>query len=317
MPPLLTACCAFNSAYLDKLILALPSHVEVPEALFKICNMNGCVLVLKTFTASEILDNPLLKRYIDLIQTGKITSNHPPTEVHCLNRWFLMKESCMSEGSSLLSFDWDTFITHRFRDSVLQDLSQLDLVMYEWNGVKTNTPIWSICPNLTYASIKALNSYFFYLEKHLDIASIGKYACVGNFSDMQTWSSVYSHIRYLSTGLMASSWDMVVGDCGIAFDHNIHCVNELGIGFVQKTYSLPSGALYTGKKISFNSSAQPCYEVLTLGGVKRKTPLSLHYQGVHAKELFMSSHLNYFAASLCMMDSRYRKLLHELFPSLI
>jgi len=174
------------------------------------------------------------KRYIDLVEEKIIRSNHPPTELLCLERWHYMNE-CYGEGFLCRGYpctvlDWDTFLLQPLCEAIdhhlgspmpLQSITGFIELGVDICKQQDSFPLYDVCPSLMILANEHVQVFCNILERVLardnDLQRIYKSRL---FNDMSIWSCVVSecitkrHHKIIDL-------DRYPLTSGIFFDHNI------------------------------------------------------------------------------------------------
>jgi hypothetical protein len=200
-PPLLSIAvesCLKNSGRLllattSLIYTGMPTHVRNHE-----------LLTYVNIERDHIYSNPLIDKYIKLINAETIQSNHPPTEVQCIFRWILLDELMSSNYvNRIFSYDWDTILLPGCQEVIGQHSA--GLVMHLSNCDYTH-PIFILCPHAAIVDKESVSSYVKYLEHYLNLAASRSFLPL-YFSDIPPWSSVIS--RRILSGQSVSDWNTV------------------------------------------------------------------------------------------------------------
>ena len=176
VPFLLTQSIKRAAACTDKVIVAGP--IEYKETLQKLCNN-----LLFFEVNPDFSDSVSISTYTQLVSQGVIKSNHPPTEIHCINRWLfldkLFRTNSLPLDVNIVSVDWDCLLFSPFREV----LSRIDiffsrlqnthghhlplLVSHVQDAIHNQVddlPIFNICPSVLIANSHTINLYQYYLS---------------------------------------------------------------------------------------------------------------------------------------------------------
>ena len=252
------------------------------------------------------LYSPTLDRIDKLYQSGSIRSNCPAIERHCINRWLYLKGKSMFGESSLISFDWDTFIfpglaAHNSHLNGI-DLGATNLMSLGWDPAPKE-PIWSLCPNLLYFSSLSLDLYIYYLEIY--IARCEKFGSIVNdfFCDMQPWSSVISSSLAGKRNLKLLNFNDIVDDTCLV-DHNVRILYDCGLNFKEMRYYFQTGSptyletpYLPAKHIVFSDYDRPFFVIEANASSRSpinsppvlKEVAAIHFSGVEGKHLLLQT----------------------------
>jgi len=264
----------------------------------------------------ESLCSPLLSRLDSLYESGKLRSNCPPIEKHCINRWLFLEKNNFFNDESLFSIDWDTFVfpgLGKYQPYLERvDLGATNLMTLGWIGPPSE-PIWSLCPNLLYLSRTSLCHYLQFLHKYLSYSELHGSIVSGLFCDMQPWSSVIASSVAKKVSLNLLNFNDLT-DCLPLVDHNVRVAEDCGLTFkvmhyyfMQGTQTYLSTPYLAAKYIIFSDDGHP-YFVLKNRSYNSKslnstnTPqlreaAAIHFSGVEGKHLLLQTYhdeiLNY------------------------
>lgn len=257
---------------------------------------------------AESLCSPVLFRLDSLYQSGKLRSNCPPVERHCINRWlFLQENECFNEDS-LFSFDWDTLVFPglcAYQDQLRGvDLGATNLMTLGWT-VAPSEPIWSLCPNLLYLSNSSLSQYINYLKKYISYTEQHGSIVAGFFCDMQPWSSVIASSLAQKSDLRLLDFNQLAPDLPLV-DHNVRVTKDCGLHLKEMRYYFQQGTqtyldtpYLLAKHIVFSDDNRPYFVLRNLPNICQSKALSrppqlkeaaaIHFSGVEGKNLLLQS----------------------------
>jgi hypothetical protein len=261
-----------------------------------------------------------LTRLETLYEHGKLRSNCPPVEKHCINRWLFLQEKNLFNEPTLFSIDWDTLVFpglsayQQYLTNI--DLASTNLMTLGWEGAPAE-PIWSLCPSLIYFSRSTLRYYVQYLIKYITFAENNGSIVADLFCDMQPWSSVISssiakksNLRLLNFNDLTSALPLV--------DHNVRVMKDCGLNFKEMHYYFQQGTntylstpYLPAKHIVFSDDYRPYFVLKSLPDASQSRPLgqppklqeaaAIHFSGVEGKLLLLQTFL---ADISCYLNSR-------------
>jgi len=257
---------------------------------------------------SESLRSPLLTRIDALYECGKLRSNCPAVERHCINRWLFVQENNLFGEDSLFSIDWDTFVFPGLRkyQPYLRgiDLGATNLMTLGWKGAPSE-PIWSLCPNLLYFSRPSLRYYIHYLNKYISHTEQHGSIVADLFCDMQPWSSVIasslvhnSHLKLLDFNDLTQALPLVDHNVRVAYDCGLQ-LKEMHYYFQQGTRTYLDTPYMPAKHIIFSEEGHPYFVLKTRSSLRKSEPLvncpelkeaaAIHFSGVEGKYLLLQT----------------------------
>lgn len=257
---------------------------------------------------AESLRSPMLARLDTLYESGKLRSNCPPVERHCINRWLFLQENELFNEDSLFSIDWDTLVFPGF--SAYQphlrcvDLGATNLMTLGWKGAPSE-PVWSLCPNLLYLSSPSLRCYIHFLNKYISYTEQHGSIVAGLFCDMQPWSSVIASSLVKKHDLKLLDFNDLAADLPLV-DHNVRVTEDCGLQlkemhyyFQQGTHTYINTPYLPAKHIIFSDDCRPYFvlknspnasQLLALRQPPQlKEAAAIHFSGVEGKHLLLQS----------------------------
>ena len=239
--------------------------------------------------------------YIGLVESKVISSNHPPTELLCLERWHYMNE-CFKEGSldsryPCAVLDWDTFLLDPVSVAIDQHLLSVDPLKSITGFIELGIdvcldhqsfPLYDICPSLIILAHEHVILFCDFLSRMLngtlDVSRIYK----GRFfNDMSIWSCVISHCVVFRNHSIFDL-DRYPYTHGIFFDHNIRIPDQ------KNTVDFEMQEFPVDKR--FRCTSSPTLEIKKMffadGGIVVRSKTNeyrlgcIHFSGVEAKYIY-------------------------------
>jgi hypothetical protein len=303
----LTALCA--SAVFSKVYLCISERYC--KFFITRCCLPGNVEIY-SIPASN-LESPFLRTLDGLYTSGKLRSNCPPVEKHCINRWLYLADNDFFGEQSLFSIDWDTLVfpgLNKYEpllDGV--DLAATNLLTLGWNNRCPDEPIWSLCPNLLFLSNAALKYYIEYLHKYVSYSDTNGSIVAGLFCDMQPWSSVMSTSFAQKSNLKLLNFNDYAMKLPL-IDHNVRVITDCGTQFKEMHYYFKPGsptyletAYLPAKHIVFSQYEMPFFVLkhnsssMTWGSIESTPPClreaaAIHFSGVEGKHLLLQTFIS-------------------------
>jgi len=287
-------------------------HLCLSERLYT--TFSASIRLPKSVTLHRIedysLSSPLIKR-LDRLYAGNIlSSNCPPVERHCVNRWiFLDQNACFGE-EELFCIDWDTLVFRSLESysDLLEkiDLAASNLYTLGWHNPPSE-PIWSLCPNMLYIRKPALEEYLLYLEKYISYSECYGSIVSGFFCDMQPWSSVLSAIMVKRSGLAALDFNKHSSALPVV-DHNVRILSDCDLEFQEMRYYFSPGtktflntSYLPAKQIVFSKTYDPFFVLREqslavipehLNSPNLRAAACIHFSGVEGKHLLLQTYLD-------------------------
>jgi hypothetical protein len=245
----------------------------------------------------------------DLYQSGRITSNCPPVERHCINRWLYLKSMSFFGEDSLFCLDWDTLVFSSLKSYFTEvqgyDLAASNLFNTGWSTANIPfEPIWSLCPNMLFLSANALDLYIIFLKKYLHYCLESRSIVTGFFCDMQPWSSVISTVMAGKSKLHLLDLNSLVAKLPVV-DHNVRGLTDCGLQFEDMRYYFQPGTqtylnekYLRAKHIVFSTTGHPFFVLKNSPSSGTQSPLpdlksagAIHFSGVEGKYLLLQTHI--------------------------
>lgn len=266
---------------------------------------------------SESLRSSFLARLETLYQLGKLRSNCPPVEKHCINRWLFLQERNFFNEKTLFSIDWDTLVfpgLSAYQQHLTDiDLAATNLMTLGWEGAPAE-PIWSLCPNLIYISRASLHYYVQYLNKYITYSESNGPIVADLFCDMQPWSSVISSSIAKKSDLKLLNFNDLTYALPLV-DHNVRVTRDCGLDFKEMHYYFQQGThtylstpYLPAKHIIFSDNNHPYFVLKSLPNPSQTWPLrqppklqeaaAIHFSGVEGKHLLLQTFISDIACYL-------------------
>jgi hypothetical protein len=241
-------------------------------------------------------DSHILQLYKKLVGSGAVTSNHPPTELHCLARWVLLDKYLprTEVSGGIVCLDWDTLCLNK-HSSLIDGLSKKTPLIYSMEADRSRYPLYSICPNhIVIFDPIVLQKYLSYTYQQMLL--IDYMHSLNNstfyFSDMLPWSSVVSYLNLANREPF--KWQLLLAQTDFIFEHNIRIKTEHNDTFIMEEFSLSDcNCNYTGHesisiKRLFNISGQIYLCLANKGTFTLRKPISIHLSGTETKWLYFN-----------------------------
>lgn len=183
---------------------------------------------------SSLEEPDYIRYYISLIDLEIISSNHPPTEILCLDRWHYMNQSFekgyLDSRSPCVVLDWDTFLFDSAKVALSCHLDALDPLRtftcflglgVDVSSSSANFPVFDICPNFIIISHEHVSLF---CSEALKILSnehtVRRIYSSRLFNDMSIWSCVVSRC-IIQRDHTIIDLDSFPESHRVFFDHNV------------------------------------------------------------------------------------------------
>jgi hypothetical protein len=243
------------------------------------------------------------KYYLNLIDLEIISSNHPPTEILCLDRWHYMNQSFekgyLDSRSPCVVLDWDTFMFDSAEVSLNCHLNALDPIRtftgflglgVDVSSSSANFPVFDICPNFIIISHELVSLFCSEALKILSNENtVRRIYSSRLFNDMSLWSCVVSRC-IIKREHTIIDLDSFPESHRVFFDHNVRISWQRNLKcFNMKSYIID-------KAYRFNEADQLSIKNIYISEdklyvVNNDQPFllgCLHLSGVEAKYIYFN-----------------------------
>jgi len=301
--PVLLASIAHYSYFSKRYILV--TNIE-PSAFPKNISDSIEILPINSIESAETTEACAILQ--QLWTSEQLKANHPPVELHCFKRWFILRDlydlGYLAHDELCLSHDWDDLVflpTQLFTSFLDERITSagLDISAHILLCAHTAQPVGHyLGPHImvlnTLAAQEFCSSVSNLVRLHI------RQRAHQNFPDMSVWAYVYYN------GLIASPcssylWADIV-PANLFFDDNIRILNPSGLKIsarsvhIPKKYSfLPHGQTHLSVKL-YDIEGPCSFLRVHLENGNTAAGINIHYSGVEGKYILLQDIKNRFAS---------------------